>query len=160
MTVPRSRPSALPSDADHVREMLERGCDCDIPAICENTDSAIAALSRLVAAAEQAATQTERAEAAEREREALANRLRDAPLGGEGSHWAGCWQSHIDCARARVAALETALEERIEAGHNDTCQSVLETVDVFPCNCGHVSLLTALSVGAEQTQPDGEESDV
>ena len=26
-----------------------------------------------------------------------------SPLGGNGSHWDGCWRSHIDCAVAKVA---------------------------------------------------------
>lgn len=46
------------------------------------------------------------------ENERLSNRLRDAPLGGSGSHWADCWRSHIDCARARVESL-TGENERL-----------------------------------------------
>lgn len=52
---------------------------------------------------------------AEAERDRFAARLRDAPLGGGGSHWEGCWRSHIDCcvaraekAEARVAELESS----------------------------------------------------
>lgn len=39
----------------------------------------------------------------------LERRLRDAPFGGGGSHWDGCWRSHIDCAGIRVADLERRL---------------------------------------------------
>lgn len=41
-------------------------------------------------------------ERAEAERDRLANRLRDSSFGGDGSHWEGCWRSHIDCARSRI----------------------------------------------------------
>ena len=32
-----------------------------------------------------------------------------SPLGGNGSHWDGCWDSHFDCAQKRIAALESQL---------------------------------------------------
>jgi hypothetical protein len=44
------------------------------------------------------------ADAAETNR--LRNRLRDAPLGGDGSHWDGCHLVHIDCARAHINQVE------------------------------------------------------
>lgn len=44
-----------------------------------------------------------------------------------------------------VVGLIVAIEERAEAGHNDTCQSVLETVEAYPCNCGHVAILASRS---------------
>lgn len=31
---------------------------------------------------------------------------RTGTLGGDGSHWDGCWRSHIDCAVARIEAAE------------------------------------------------------
>lgn len=48
--------------------------------------------------------------AAEARAEAAERRLRDAPLGGDGSHWDGCWRSHIDCAVARAEAAEKGLQ--------------------------------------------------
>jgi mRNA-degrading endonuclease YafQ of YafQ-DinJ toxin-antitoxin module len=42
--------------------------------------------------------------------ERLENRLRDAPLGGDGSHWEDCHRSHIDCARARIDSLYEQVE--------------------------------------------------
>ena len=33
-----------------------------------------------------------------------------SPLGGSGSHWDGCWRSHLDCAVAKVAELEAEVE--------------------------------------------------
>lgn len=87
-----------------------------------------------------------RAIEAERENDMLASRLRDAPLGGDGSHWVDCWRSHIDCAVARVEKAERESERLREAlrrhgVHSYTCR--LTDLRGFTaeqmrglCNCG------------------------
>ena len=60
----------------------------------------------------------------EAERDALARRLRDAPLGGNGSHWQDCWRSHIDCAGALIDSL-TAEHERLRGAHAELARCVL-----------------------------------
>lgn len=112
------KPSGDP-DTGYLWELHDEECDDDPCDVCR----LLAALDRLVA----------RAETAER-------RLRDAPLGGDGSHWDGCWRSHIDCAVARVAALEAALQDVHRECHrwwgvtlrpSDFYRSGLEAVDAI-----------------------------
>jgi len=51
----------------------------------------------------------------------------------------------LDLTKARVAALERAGNARVWYGHNDTCQSVLDTEVPYPCSCGQDALLAALA---------------
>lgn len=86
------------------------------------------------------------------ETERLRNRLRDAPLGGDGSHWDGCHLVHIDCARAHIedlaaergaavavtetgAALVAALQK-----HKDRIQALQELV----CTCDSKRIFQAV----------------
>ena len=47
-------------------------------------------------------------------------------------------------AEAERDRLRVAANGRLSHGHNDTCQSVLDTVESYPCNCGHNALVAAL----------------
>jgi hypothetical protein len=59
------------------------------------------------------------------------------------------WFARAEAAEAEVARLREAAKLRRMHGHNDTCQSVLETDVQYPCSCGHDALGAAL--GKEQT---------
>jgi len=45
----------------------------------------------------------------------LEGRLRDAPRGGSGAHWKGCWRVHIDCAAQAVEKAQALLENERES---------------------------------------------
>lgn len=42
--------------------------------------------------------------------EQLRRQQRTGTIGGQGSHWEGCWKTHIDCAAARIEKLEAEIE--------------------------------------------------
>ena len=50
----------------------------------------------------------------------------------------------IEDLRAAVKTLREATEKRLAWGHNDTCQSQLESDTDWPCNCGHDVIRQAL----------------
>lgn len=45
--------------------------------------------------------------------------------------------------------LVEAAEERLNSGHNDTCQLMLTGEPIYPCNCGHDKLTAALAAAKE-----------
>jgi len=54
-------------------------------------------------------------------------------------------RQRAEAAEARVEVLERAGNARVWYGHNDTCQSVLDTEVPYPCSCGQDALLAALA---------------
>lgn len=45
------------------------------------------------------------------------------------------------CWPAVVARLREAMKIRIRAGHNDTCEVLIESDTAWPCTCGHDALV-------------------
>lgn len=49
------------------------------------------------------------------ENQGMRRALRTGTLGGSGSHWKGCWRTHIDCAVIYAERLQDALQILITA---------------------------------------------
>lgn len=64
-------------------------------------------------------------------------------------------QLHARVILARLAAVEAALRERVEAGHNDWCGAVISETP-YPCSCGHDRARAALGSEAAPHAREGD----